>query len=765
MARTINSPGIQITETDLSTYQAVVGGTNVLIAGFAPQGPTDEALLVTTISEFETIYGEPTTPAEKYFYYSAKEVLNSTGSLLTTRLPYGSGAGEGFANQYSALLYPVASSLDGNSFFIGAPTHITFDETTYDNLLQNNFTWAPITTGGGLPVVTTYVAASSITATTTTSAAIIGAINAVDPSPNTYTVDVSGAQLTFNFQVTLSSITYPSSIASYALGNLNAGIVVLNSSKTAVNEQYEGYYLALTDNREVTPETDFTAVNRVLSLSSTSQFGVVPSPRLGFALSGTYLSRDTADSISEQIESIPTFNFGLSSYMDSLIFTLFKIRNSVYEDNTLTYSLVETYIGSLNSKRQSGLGGSSNSFYLETLVNNSSPNVKILINPNISEKTEWSGFNSPTSPTKSLIVNSDAKALFTTGVYTPTFSFDDTKKIGSIQRKLERALNLVSTPETILIDIVADAGLSTIAANLSSEGYYDDQKYLDQSLLRNENAEALIRWKNIFNTFNNFAQNARKDCVFIADPLRQIFVNGNIRTLDIKSNTFTTNIYTPIKNLLRGVDTNYSVIYANWVRANDVFSDQQIWLPVSGYAAATYARSDATSQPWYAPAGVNRGTLSNITDIGFNPNQKQRDFLYQISINPIVTFPGTGIVMYGQKTLQSKPSAFDRVNVRRLFLTLERAVQNALRVFVFEPNTDFTRTRLRNTITPIFELAKNTQGLYDYLIVCDQRNNTPDSIDRNELYVDIYLKPVRTAEFILVNFIATRTGQDFAELV
>ena len=128
-------------------------------------------------------------------------------------------------------------------------------------------------------------------------------------------------------------------------------------------------------------------------------------------------------------------------------------------------------------------------------------------------------------------------------------------------------------------------------------------------------------------------------------------------------------------------------------------------------------------------------------------------------------FSSEGFAVYGQKTLQTKPTAFDRINVRRLFLTLERAVQRTLKYFVFEPNTDFTRNRIKNVITPIFEYAKNTEGVYDYLIVADERNNTPDTIDNNELIVDIYLKPVRTAEFILVNFIATRTGQNFLELI
>ena len=188
-------------------------------------------------------------------------------------------------------------------------------------------------------------------------------------------------------------------------------------------------------------------------------------------------------------------------------------------------------------------------------------------------------------------------------------------------------------------------------------------------------------------------------------------------------------------------------------------------MPTSGYAAAAFVRTDTTAQPWIAPAGLTRGVINNIVDIAFNPNQKQRDFLYPISINPVVFFNTDGYVIFGQKTLQTKPSAFDRINVRRLFLALEKSVQRSLRYFVFEPNTEFTRTRLKNSITPIFELAKNTEGLYDYLIVCDERNNNPDTIDRNELNVDIYIKPVRAAEFILVNFIATRTGQNFQELI
>ena len=758
MARSINSPGVQITETDLSNYQQIAGGTTVLVPGFAAQGPTDEVRLITSITEFEQIYGTPTTPAEKYFYYSSKEVLNSTANLLTTRLPYGSGNGAGFATQYSALLYPVLSS--SNSYTIGEPTHITFDEDTYVNILQNNISWAPITSGGELSSTTVTPVVSTITAINTTSAAALTAVIAIDPS-YTLTINPDLTSITLTFDVSISSTTFIGGSATFTDNVFNAGIVVINSSQTSVNEFYEGYYVSLTDNNEIVQGSEFAAVKSMFTLSAQDSFLSVPTTRLGFSLSGD-VTTEGSKSISEVIEFIPTWNFGLSSYQDSLILSLFKIRNSTYEPDTLIYSLVESHIGSLNSRRNDEFN---NTAFLETKVNTSSPNLKLLVHPTISKKTDWSTLGSNSTPNRSVRLTNNTKALYTPGVFAPTYTFEEDKKTGRVNQKLERALSLVSTPETLLIDIVVDAGLSTINATTSSEGYYDDLAPITQTQLTTEGSATLNRWKDTFNIFNNFVTNTRKDCMFIADPLRQIFVNGNLKTLSVRNNSFTQNIYNPLKNLLNGVNTNYAAIYGNWVRSYDLFLDQDIWLPISGFAAAIFAKTDETAQPWVAPAGLNRGIVNNITDLGFNPNQKQRDFLYTISINPVVFFSGDGYAIYGQKTLQNKPSAFDRINVRRLFLTLERATQQALKYFVFEPNSEFTRTRLKNTLTPILELAKNTQGLFDYLIVCDERNNTPDVIDRNEVAVDIYIKPVKAAEFILVNFIATRTGQNFQELI
>ena len=698
MARSINSPGVQITEKDLSEYIETSSGTSVYAMGFAAQGPTDEVLAITSVSELEGVYGAPVTAAEKYFHYTSREILNSSARLLTTRLPYGSGAGEGFENElYSALLYPVASAT--GQFEIGQPTHINLNQDEYEAMVQGNISWS-------------------------------------------------------NISSVMSAANFTTGAA------ISAGIVVLNSAQTTINEGYEGYYVALTDNTNIGPDTNFTSVDTFKSLSASNALVTVTDTRLSFNLSGSKESLGVG-SISEIIESIPTYEFGSQFFKDSLIMTVFKVRASIYETGTLASSLVESYIGSLDPNKKTITSTGSQTYFLEDLVNNRSNNVKVLINPAISKRTNWADENT-VNPSTSVRVADNNRALYSVGTYVPTYSTTN-KYTGNIGLKVERALALVESAELVDLDVIVDGGLSTVSAVVSSEtAEFDDSVFINPEALTNLS----VRWKNIFTKFNNFVQNTRKDCMFISDPLRSIFVNGaNTKVSSLKGYNFSTNTYIPLKNLFSGIETNYSATYGNWVKVFDVYSDRQVWVPTSGFAAAAFARTDSTAQPWIAPAGLTRGVINNVVDIAFNPNQKQRDFLYPISINPVVFFNTDGYVIFGQKTLQTKPSAFDRINVRRLFLALEKSVQRSLRYFVFEPNTEFTRTRLRNTITPVFELAKNTEGLYDYLIVCDERNNTPDIIDRNELNVDIYIKPVRAAEFILVNFIATRTGQNFQELI
>ena len=365
------------------------------------------------------------------------------------------------------------------------------------------------------------------------------------------------------------------------------------------------------------------------------------------------------------------------------------------------------------------------------------------------------------------------------------------RTIGAVPTKVNKIFQSLENIETVPLDLTLEAGLGTVFAasmngSTASANVFDDTLAIDmgsstdtsntgfyklsEGMDSSEDAAQVAlkdNYNSVLNEYKVFAETQRKDHMFIADPLRHIFVNGeNNKVLDANKNfTFSKNVYWPLKHLYGIHNTSFGAIYANWGKVFDPGISRQVWVPMSGFIAATFANTDANFQPWYAPAGFTRGRLNGINDVAVTPKQKDRDQLYNIAVNPIAMFPNEGLVVFGQKTLYKLPSAFDRINVRRLFLWLERAVRNTIKFYLFEPNTELTRTLVRNNLTPIMDIARNTQGLYDYLIVCDERNNTPERIDQNELHVDIYLKPVRAAEFILVNFYATKTGQDFAEIV
>lgn len=222
---------------------------------------------------------------------------------------------------------------------------------------------------------------------------------------------------------------------------------------------------------------------------------------------------------------------------------------------------------------------------------------------------------------------------------------------------------------------------------------------------------------------------------------------------------------------VNGVDAftafgTYSSCYGNMKYQYDKFNDVNRWMPVGGDIAGLMAVTDSTRDPWWAVAGLERGKIKNAIKLAFNPRKAHRDRMYPASINPIISIPGEGAaVVWGQKTSTAKPSAFDRVNVRRLLITLEKAVATATKYALFEFNDEFTRARIVGMIEPFLRDVKGRRGLYDFLVVCDNSNNTPEVIDRNELVVDVYLKPTRVAEFIRINMRVTRTDADFTELV
>lgn len=214
-----------------------------------------------------------------------------------------------------------------------------------------------------------------------------------------------------------------------------------------------------------------------------------------------------------------------------------------------------------------------------------------------------------------------------------------------------------------------------------------------------------------------------------------------------------------------GRSSNYAVMDSGWKLQYDVYGDKYRWIPLNADIAGLCANTDEFYDPWWSPAGFNRGKIKNVISLAFNPNKLSRDELYKNNINPVVTFTGDGTVLYGDKTLQAKASAFQFINVRRLFIVLEKAISKAAKYQLFEFNDQFTRAQFKNMVEPYLREVKGRRGIYDFLVVCDETNNTPEVIDRAEFVASIFIKPARSINYITLNFVAVRTGVEFSEVV
>ena len=252
---------------------------------------------------------------------------------------------------------------------------------------------------------------------------------------------------------------------------------------------------------------------------------------------------------------------------------------------------------------------------------------------------------------------------------------------------------------------------------------------------------------------SNIAE-VRKDCVVFVSPKKSdvVFNAGS----EVTSMRATRDSLT---------SSSYSFFDGNWKYQYDKYNDVYRWVPSNGDVAGLCARTDTDRDPWFSPGGLNRGIIKNVIKLAFNPNKTDRDNMYVDGINPIVSFQGEGTVLFGDKTMQAKPSAFDRINVRRLFIVLEKAIAKAARYSLFEFNDQFTRAQFVSLVEPFLRDVQGRRGITDFRVVCDTTNNTPEVIDGNRFVGDIYIKPARSINFIQLNFVAVRTGVSFDEVV
>ena len=297
-----------------------------------------------------------------------------------------------------------------------------------------------------------------------------------------------------------------------------------------------------------------------------------------------------------------------------------------------------------------------------------------------------------------------------------------------------------------------DVSVGTVLAGYDLFASAED---VDISLLMTGKSRGGTNGEQISNYLVDNIAETRKDCIVLTSPDKADVVNNS--GLDQSQDTV------DFRNSCRS--SSYLVIDSGYKYQYDKYNDIFRYVPLNGDIAGLCVRTDSQRDPWFSPAGFNRGQIKNIVKLAYNPDQADRDLLYKNGINPVATFPGQGTILFGDKTALSKPSAFDRINVRRLFIVLEKAISTAAKFSLFELNDEFTRAQFVSLVEPFLRDVQGRRGIYDYRVVCDETNNTGQVIDSNQFVGDIYVKPAKSINFIQLNFVAVRTGVSFDEVV
>jgi phage tail sheath protein FI len=308
----------------------------------------------------------------------------------------------------------------------------------------------------------------------------------------------------------------------------------------------------------------------------------------------------------------------------------------------------------------------------------------------------------------------------------------------------------VDVPSSESLSGGVDGSTSTVGQIKTAYEKFNDADTVDLGLIIAGPSGSTTHVENLITIAEN-----RKDCVVFASPQRSDVVNVS------NSNTQTANV-TAFFDGIRS--SSYVVFDSGYKYGYDRYNDVYRYVPLNGDIAGLAARTDILADAWYSPAGLNRGVVRGAAKLAYNPTKVQRDDLYASRVNPVATFSGQGTILFGDKTGLSSPSAFDRINVRRLFITLEKAISTASKFQLFEFNDEFTRANFRNIVEPFLREVQGRRGITDFLVVCDETNNTGDVIDRNEFVAEIFVKPARSINFITLSFVATRTGVSFEEV-
>ena len=707
--RTIQHPGVEINEVDISQVAPAIAGTKTLIMGYADRGEENTPYEFTSRNSFLNYYGEPTNEAEYYFYDAANEILQQQGGLIAARIPYSNDVTDKF---YSVSgLVPFGGDTNWTASSPLTALRVDGLSGTHDIKLNEKANLLEIATVDGYRT------------------------GSVTPSANHFVV------------INKSRDTLKKNSRDQEVNGL---FVAFISPYNALATQ------GLFKKTESEPYADFVVLEGLSNRDGGLINNVTSGVHFNTALSATF----DKSSVSKDFASLfPPIRFDDDGKFDNyhihqVMLVVAKTFEDVQNAGKTNVEILETFMGSFNKASIDESTGES--IFIQDIVNTNSNYIELYTNITGTALAGggyvYNAMGSSSTNQKPPLL-SFAEAQTTKSLSAPT-----------IFKGIDTVLNKTNNIDETVIDVVADAGLTSIVNMINASNKYTPTSGRASDTITSRSDVA--NWRTVANKLIKFCKDDRKDCLALIDGPRQLCLQGDEK---IERETAPTQLIDtfvlPKLKYITGLNTNYAALNIMWLRAVNEFSGKQIWLPPSNRVAGVITFTDRVANYWDAPAGLNRGRLFGITDIAFNPNKGQMNAIYSKGFNYARNFPLDGVVLEGQKTLQNRPSAFDRINVRRTFLRLERLTLQVLRFFVYEPNNFFTRTQIVDILTPVFENVKVNGGLFDYRIICSEKNNTPEVVDRNELKIAIMLKPTRTAEFILADFFALRTGASFNEVI
>ena len=732
------SPGVLTREVDLTVGRAENVLDNIgAIAGPFRIGPVDEPIDIATEEDLINVYGKPLgTDAQYEYWMSAASYLSYGGVLKVCRTDgttlNNSNAGVGIAST-------TAGYLKIKNYDDYQENWISSTEFTYGS--KNPGSWA-----NGLKVCVIDDLADQTIGITTDNLTNAGAIIGYGVTATLSSVVIPGAGSTSGFSGYLKGIvTGVSTDSTNSLSKVDIKIVSrVSSAGTETKIDYKQY-------------TQYASFDTSDSLMFVNNAGI----NTGLAATvGTYTPTSVVDWYDQQVlglENSTVFWKSLAPKPVSNVYvtdrngegdgmhvavvddfgTISGIQGAILEKH-ISLSKAEDAISAINSPQK---------IYYKQYLADFSDNIWAGYNVSAAADGYWETNPIATGFGTACVAYTTAQGLWGQKAQDTTYS-----AIGNVTYKLGGGTDYDST----IPEIGQNGGMTATLGDLKTS--YDkfankDEIQVDYLIMGpGLGARDLSQAK--ANSLISIA-GSRKDCVACVGPHRGDLVNITNTT------TQTTNLITyfaPLSSSSYGIfDSGYKYTY-------DRFNNEFRYVPTNGDVAGLMCRTNIVAYPWFSPAGQQRGIINNAIKLAYNPTKDQRDQLYPNRINAVITQPGTGTLLFGDKTALAYASAFDRINVRRLFLTIEQALQKAAEAQLFELNDELTRANFRNIVEPYLRDVEAKRGLYGFLVVCDTTNNTPDVIDNNEFRADIYLKPAKSINYVTLTFVATRTGVSFDEV-